>query len=221
MDPVDYRRLSDAARGVVLNAIEQARALHHHEVAAAHLLLALRAGTDDRVVVALQNAGMRSLEQAREALAARLPRAELAGDLPVASEVRAVLSAATKGRDDVAPAALCEALLATDNTATRLLEVLGVDRAMVRAGLCGTGIGDAVSHGLSDQSLARQVQRALEHAERLATGVGRVADDGDLAVALISERGSPLGEALAVLGITREQLEEALADTRPRASRSD
>jgi hypothetical protein len=62
-----------------------------------------------------------------------------------------------------------------------------------------------------------RVQRAVEHAELLAIRVGRCVDDGDVVVALIEQPGSAAAQALAQLGATRELVEEALADTRPRA----
>ncbi len=62
-----------------------------------------------------------------------------------------------------------------------------------------------------------RVQQAVEHAELLAMRVGRAVDDGDIVVALIEQPRSAAARALAQLGATRELIEEALADTRPRA----
>jgi ATP-dependent Clp protease ATP-binding subunit ClpA len=62
-----------------------------------------------------------------------------------------------------------------------------------------------------------RVQQAVEYAELLALRVGRAVDDGDILVARIKQPRSAAARALAQLGATRELIEEALADTRPRA----
>jgi hypothetical protein len=122
-----------------------------------------------------------------------------------------VLETATSEHDEVPATVLCAAVLSCDNTATEVMGVLGVDRMHESRAAPRTC-------GLSSPSFTftqtREHVQAVEHAELLATRVGRAPDEGDVAVSLLDDPDSPLARALAHLGIDRERLEEALADTR-------
>jgi ATP-dependent Clp protease ATP-binding subunit ClpA len=214
MNPADYAKLTAEARGVLASADAEATRLAHQDVCAAHVLLGLCTHESGRVAEVLQAAGIVSVQRARDALATlALPHSTSTAH-GIAPELLRALGAAAEDQASVSPSELCVALLTAENTATELLGVLDVDRAAVMARM---RVADATVN-LREQtgSLEDHVRRAVERAERLATRVGRPADDGDVAVALLDEPDSAAARALALLGITRELLEEALADTRPR-----
>jgi ATP-dependent Clp protease ATP-binding subunit ClpA len=215
MESADYRKLTDDARGAVAAAIAEATRLGHDEVVAAHLLLGLRTAGSERVVGLLRASGMASVQQARQALHSfDLPRQmTAAASRSLAAELLRVLKAATAQQTEVSASDLCAALLSVENTATELLDVLAVDRVLVMARL---GAETESQEGRPRMTtIEDRLQQAVERAELLATDVGRTMDDGDVVVALIDQPGSDAGRALANLGVTRELLEEALADTRP------
>lgn len=215
MKPEDYRKLTAEARNALVCANQEALRRGHQEVNAADLLLGLRATQPGRVAEILRLSGMVSLQQARDARAypPSLP-ANRAIENRLSSELLRALDTASRDQDEVSASALCEALLSADNTATELLAILGVDRSRLLARLRSES---NPQHALEQQvsSLEERVRLAVERAGLLATSVGRIADDGDVAVTLFDEPGSSLARALRHLGITRELLEEALADTRP------
>ena len=168
----------------------------------------------ERVVGVLRASGMASVQQARQALhSLDIPRQMTATAQGLAAELLRVLKAATEQQTDVSASDLCAALLSVENTATELLDVLAVDRVLVMARL---GAETESQEGRPRMTTVEdRLQQAVERAELLATDVGRTMDDGDVVVALIDQPGSDAGRALANLGVTRELLEEALADTRP------
>jgi ATP-dependent Clp protease ATP-binding subunit ClpA len=156
------------------------------------------------------------LQSAREALAESVTHSSpSASSLDWAPELLVVLETATSEHDEVPATVLCAAVLSCDNTATEVMGVLGVDRMDVLARLReGEGGGAQTARARSGPRLVRCVQQAVERAELLATRVGRAPDEGDVAVSLLDDPDSPLARALAHLGVDRERLEEALADTR-------
>lgn len=215
----DYKKLTAEVRAALASAGAEAHRLHHEEVGAGHLLLGLRA-QPGRVSEVLRESGVVSLQRAREALLHIAPSAaHTAAARRMAPELLSVLDKAVAEQPEISASALCRALLSVENTATRLLNVLDVDRALVSSEL-------RAQHRSAEGSrepatpLDERVQNAVENAEILATHVGRVVDDGDVAVMLVEQPGSSLARALLSLGITRELLEEALADTRPPPSTS-
>ena len=213
MQPADYNTLTAQARSALVNGQDEARLLGHQEIGAGHLLLGLLATWDSRVAEVLRESGM-GLQSAREALRELVPRiSQPTSSLGLAPELLVVLEAATSEHDEVTATVLCRALLSADNTATHAIDVLGVDRVAVLARL-REGAGAQVSRARNGSSLVDRVQRAVERAELLARDVGRPPDEGDVAVALLDDPDSPLARALAQLGVDRERLEEALADTR-------
>lgn len=213
MMPDDYSKLTEEARCALADAHGEARLLGHAEIGAGHVLLGLVA-RDGSVGRVLRDCGV-SLRAARQALKRLVaPNPQSTDSLESAAELRVVLEAASR-RDEVSTHVLCEALLSTDNTAARTMDLLGVDRMRVLARLTdypGLQTVDAPD----GRSLSGRLGDAVERAEILAAGVGRTADEGDVTVALLEDANSPLTRALAHLGVYRERLEEALADTRPR-----
>ncbi len=213
MRSADYTKLTAEARTALVGAHEEARLLGHQEIGACHVLLGLVATPDSRVAQVLRESGM-GLQSAREALTELAPRSsQSASSLDWAPELLVVLETATSEHDEVPATVLCAAVLSCDNTATDVMDILGMDRMVVLARL-REGAGAQAARARNAPTLVCCVQQAIERAELLATSVGRAPDEGDVAVALLDDPDSPLARALAHLGIDRERLEEALADTR-------
>lgn len=215
MRSADYTKLTAKARSALVHAHEEARLLGHKEIGACHLLLGLLTTPDSRVAQVLRESGM-GLQPAREALTGFAPRSsQSASSLDWAPELLVVLDTATSEHDEVPATVLCTAVLSCDNTATDVMDVLGMDRMVVLARLREREeAGAQTARARNAPTLVCRVQQAVERAELLATSVGRAPDEGDVAVALLDDPDSPLARALAHLGIDRERLEEALADTR-------
>lgn len=214
MKPGDFRKLTAEARTALAAANEEAIRLEHQDVSAAHVLLGLRAQSG-HVAEALSAAGLVSLQGGRDALShLALEPARTRATHGMAPELLRALDTAAKNRVEVSTSTLCDALLSVDTTATQLLSILGVDPALVSSHLQKEQ-PDASETATTDSALGDHIQRAVERAELLATRVGRVVDDGDVAVVLLDVPSSTLARALGRLGITRELLEEALADVRP------
>lgn len=213
MRQADYQKLTPESRFALATAQDEARLLGHQEIGAGHLLLGLLTTRDSRAARALRDSGI-GLAAVRTVLKGRIPLASKSRtSLGLTADLLSVLELSTAGRDEVTTSGLCCALLSADNAATAVMDALDVDRQTVLARL----VDDARVRSQGQRqgsSLVETIKRAIEDAELVAARVDREPDEADVAVALLGDPNSPLGRALAHLGIYREQLEEALADIR-------
>lgn len=210
---MDYSKFTASSRNAVVNASDAARVLGHMEIGAGHLLLGLLATPQSHIAEILGESGI-GVQSVREALRDLIPRtSEPISSLRLAPELLLVLEAAATEHDEVAATVLCHRLLSDSNTATDVMEAVGVERTAVLARLY-EGAEVRARTRRHDGTLEDRVQRAVERAELLAMRVGRAADEGDVAVTLLDDPDSSLTRALAHLDVYREGLEEALADTR-------
>jgi ATP-dependent Clp protease ATP-binding subunit ClpA len=205
-----FKNLDGGAREAIVLAQREAQALNHAELGAGHVLLGLLVTNNSGSARALRDAGV-TIESLRTALSALSLREHDTGAPGGLADEFTFVLASVVGEAPTTPDALCAALLAEENSATVALRSLAVDARVILESLNRTPSGGREP---SRASLRSRLEQGFEQAEVAAARVDRVADEGDVAVALLSDRDSPLARALEQLGIYREQLEEALADAR-------
>lgn len=172
-----FERFTGAARGVVVDAQTQARALHHREIRAEHLLLAVLAADTGVSAVVLRDHGVRA-----DRLASDLAGLG-AGDRDALHEIGIDL-AAVRQRVEAAfgPGAL--------------------DRP--RAGRAGrlrrrTGTGHL--------RFSRPAKRVLEHSLRQAMSLGHHSITVDhIALGLLADDHDPAAQALRRLGVSPSEV---------------
>jgi len=186
-----YETFTEAARGAIALAADEARALGHDHVGTEHLLLGLiaeRAGSAGR---AFERLGV-TLEAARDRVSAevhRRPQAHADDPLPLTPRARGTLDAAPRQalglKDDAVGTehVLLALLIERDTRTASVLAALGLPPDLLR------------------ETLFEQRRAGAEE------------DDGDALLALADQRGVA-ARALAELGVTADALRAAVERAR-------
>ena len=233
-----FERFTDRARGAVVLAQEEARALGHNYIGTEHILLGLLRDEEGLAAQALQGLGI-ALEPVRAQIVRIIGSSDESvgsGQIPFTPRAKKVLELSLReslslGQNYIGTEHLMLGLAReNEGVAARIMLDFDTDSDMIRAEVARLLPGPGVAPGLTEirsrrPTVAHAAVPIMPHWElrllaQLAFDIarrhGRQADEGDCVLALSTAPGSLLAVALAELAID----EDTLADAVDRARRA-
>ena len=230
-----FERFTERARQVVVLAQEEARTLKHNYIGTEHILLGLLSEEEGIAAYVLGGLGL-NVEKVRSAVVAIVGSGTevSSGQIPFMPRAKKVLELALRealslshnyiGTEHI----LLGLVRENEGVAARILLDVGADSETVRKEVIhtlahgpGAGPGPSLGRiGLSDALLDGAGAPLRKLVDQLEERLGRPADAGDLLLVLASVPEGIGQRSLAVLGIDRDALAQAIREARRGAGRS-
>jgi ATP-dependent Clp protease ATP-binding subunit ClpC len=222
-----FERFTDRARRVVVVAQEEARLLNHNYIGTEHLLLGLIREGEGVAARVLDQLGI-SLEAVREKVETIIGEGDAApsGHIPFTPRAKKVLELSLRealqlGHNYIGTEHVLLGLVREgEGVAAQVLSNLGADLARVRQTVIDMLSGMPGNPGIRVRSTGFERSRETPAAAKAGVQARRLAGRGAVGshhylLGLLGEEDSLAAKALAELGVTRQGVEEKLAQLEP------